>query len=193
MNLFFERAIWQFSRFGRIIIYRGLGMETMDIDALFEKNARQLALSLGNAIDAALASNETLKNAEQRNNLAHIYISFLFSAVLCKQPWLRIDFYDEGNRANAAYSSTEWDAPEISGELYAEANTLAKRGGITKEYELERIWFDLSEGNYQAFERHLPEIIHECREAQELKCQWHFGQYLGGTKTIWGSENDEIL
>ena len=164
-----------------------------ELDALFEKNIGTLAASLDETMQNALPEYEQLRQAGQKGELSHVYISFLQSGVLCKLPWLRVDLCDENDRSDATECFADWDVPIISNKLYGDADLAAKQKERMKDYELERLWSDDSEEYFRAFEKWLPQIINQCTAAQTLNCHWHFGEYLGNTVVVREKAKNEIL
>ena len=158
-----------------------------EVDNLIEKHISELSLSLNAAVEAALNDYEDMQNAGRKGELSHIYMSFLRSAVLCKQPWMRIDLYDDKDVYDLTECSAKWDVPEISSKLYLDADDKAKKNDIVEEYRVEQMWFELSEEYCKAFETHAPEIIRHSKVATGLKCQWHYGNYLGDNTTVYGA------
>ena len=166
----------------------------MEIDALFERSIGPLAASLRGAVQAALNEYEKLVGSGQKGELAHIYISFLLSSVLCRLPWLRIDLYDENDRLDTCGCSVGWDVPQISEQLYRDADVAGiQQDEKPKDYQIEQAWLSASGEYIEAFERFLPTVICESGMSRDLGCRWHFGQLLGNTKTVFGGNEDAVL
>ena len=186
-----------------------VGKDHSGIYSLFESSIGQLADSIGQALRDAMVAYEDLQppatghqnndaNAEHchikpfakfKGELSHIYISFLFSSVLCKLPLMRIDLYDENGIADTLPCFAYWDAEPVPHNLYREAGLIAERHFDEEnvpmpEHELERVWLDLAEDYYRHFERYLPEILGKCKVAELKKCKVHYGHFLGNTVVL---------
>jgi len=98
----------------------------MELDAVFEKNIPLLAESLNTVIQGALIEYEQLRKAGKKGELSHIYMSFLLSSVMCKLPWLRVDFFDVNDLDDMTDCHVSWDVPCISDTLYHDVNDLAQ-------------------------------------------------------------------
>ena len=164
-----------------------------ELDKLLEKSIGALSISLDTAVRSALCNYEALELKDKKGELSHIYISFLLSSVLCKLPLLRIDLLDANGRNDMTECCIDWDVARFSDNLYRDANESAKQIERIKEYELEKLWLDAAKEYFQALEKYMPSIIEGCSVVHELKCQWHFGQFLGSTTIVRESDKDEIL
>ena len=152
-----------------------------------------LSKSLNIMVEELLMKHKQLHDSDEKGELGHVYLSFLMSSVLCKLPWIRIDFYDENDRADIVDCFLDWDVSCVSEQLYSDADIIAEQRELTEEYELEQIWLELADEYFEAFKRHLPEIISECKAAKDIECSWHFGQYLGNAETVWSGRSDEVF
>ena len=159
-----------------------------EISKLIEKHKAELSLSLDEAIQSALVEYEVLKNTGQSGEPSHIYISFLRSTVLCKQPFLRIDIYDKDDRSDLMECSTKWDITAISNNLYLEADSIIKKDGIKDEYKLEQLWLELSDEYSKELEVHISDIIGSTNASNELECTWHYGRFLDSATKVWGGD-----
>ena len=164
-----------------------------ELSGMFEQKMELLAKFLEKALAGALSQYGELRQAGQKGELKHIYISFLISGVLCKLPWLRIDLCDERGQNDSAECACEWDVSTVSDRLYRDADELAKKRERIKDYELDRLWLDLASRYMRVFEQSLPRIIGQCPVSHELNCQWSFGQYLGETVIVRERLDDEIF
>jgi len=161
---------------------------------LIEKHSEKLALSLDEALKSVLVEYEKLQASEQKEGMpAYIYISFLHSAVLCEEPWLRIDIYDKNDRFDLTECSVMWDIPDISNKLYLGANETAREDGIKEEYKIEQLWLELSEEYFGAIEKHISDIISNTNTSSKVDCLWHYGSFLGSTAIVWGGNQDGVF
>jgi uncharacterized protein YqfB (UPF0267 family) len=155
----------------------------VELTTLFEKNLFALGASLDEVLQGVLPEYEKLRQAGEKSELSHIYVSFLRSGVLCKQPWLRVDLYDDKYFDDIAECGAKWDIKVIANKLYQDADLWAKERGYTKDYELEQHWFESIDEYFEAFDQFFLEIIIKCDAAKELNCEWHFGEFMGNAST----------
>ena len=162
------------------------------LDDLFEKSVPQFVASLNQTVRDALLEYERMCQAGQKGELSYIYISLLLSSVICRLPWLRIDFCDENDRNDIAECCANWDVQFVSNALYRDIDASVEKKNM-KDYEIEHACFDASSEYSQSFEKFLPQIIDQYDVVKEINCRWHFGQYLGNTIVVREKQKDEIL
>ena len=156
-----------------------------NLESLFEKNTEPLAASLSQALKSALEQYGNMSRADGKSDIpVHIYISFLLSGVVNRLPLLRIDLFDEKDRADTASCFVYWDAPAISEDFYKRAGIISKQNEQTKDYELDRICLELADEYFEVFEIFMPRIAGLCKDVLPQDCTLHFGQFSGNTSVV---------
>ncbi len=100
---------------------------------------------------------------------------------MCRQPWLRLDLYDEKGLEDITECGAKLDVPIISDKLYQDSEIWAKQRDRTKYYELYQHWFEESIEYRRGFVNYFYQIVGQCDIAQELDCEWHFGEFKGNS------------
>lgn len=147
------------------------------VNILMEEQKKDLVLSLEKTLQTTLEQYQNMQRAGKKGELEYLYISLLFSGVLCNTPLLRIDLYDKQNRMDLVECYAYWDIPLLRQRLSLEFPTLT-------DAIVNQSWFDFADCLYLSLNRWIPQILHECECVNKQHCTCLYGKYMGDATII---------
>jgi hypothetical protein len=134
--------------------------ETIDI---FLNHRKKFEQNLLDAIKIAATAAEPLIATGEKQNITHLHFSYLLSAALMKELWLKIDLYDQRHYGDLAVAGSYWDYqalfPYIDVDMVQIRSELVKNFLRIKDHEILDFRLYYHVGVFALIEEILTEIL----------------------------------
>lgn len=167
-----------------------------EVSAILTSNIRKLSDSFSTAYGNAVKEYTTLQQQGLKEELEHVYISFLRSSVVDKREWFRIDLYDTRDMADLVECCAYWNITPFLGDFYKrypKPTVQEYKLGATAPWIVEAHWIGEAEKYVAQLQQIMPQIAAASRIQENEGIKLHFGEYLGTTALIDFRKEAEVM
>lgn len=152
-------------------------------------------------LEEALKKYHLLRKRSETGSLASVFISFMRTSVLYDVTHYRIDLYDAGERCSLTECAVGWNFTLVFRHFEQIKSELAKESGSqtkVKEYELDKILYELGGRFMRLAEKMIPEIIEKIIPDLEKHTEFsgricfYLGEYLDKSEMILKYDDSKI-